>query len=76
MADNQHLVYVIYRDGVPIDPAGGRPAYLTKSTARAQAMRLARNSLIGLRGYRAATRIEVIAEMERYTIVPYGRVSE
>ncbi|WP_028559799.1 hypothetical protein [Paenibacillus pinihumi] len=72
MSDTQHLVYVIYRDGKPVDPAGGRPAYLTESTARAQITHLSKREVSGY--WQPEKAAEVTADKARYTIVPYGRV--
>ncbi|MBJ6364177.1 hypothetical protein ACFOQM_23430 [Paenibacillus sp. GCM10012307] len=77
MSDNQHLVYVIYYDGAPIDHAfGSRAAYLKEGTARAQIKRLAKNAAYRTHYYRRVTKEEIEAEISRFTVVPYGRVTE
>jgi len=70
---DKHLVYVIYRDGKPIE-FRGRAAYLTQGTAKAQITHLAKAEVFGY--WRPEKTAEIEAEKARYTIIPYGRVVE
>lgn len=65
----QHVVYVIYYDGKPIDAAGGRVAYWSEGTAKAEVTRR-------LGGKTWCKDAERAANLSRYEIVPYGRVAE